>query len=233
MKNFSSKIGGALVLSSLVLLPGCWLKDKLGLSKGQVGVSEPVKEGDMVLAAINGKPVLYKSEFDTLLKNLLETNPHFANFEGLEEKFLEGVAVQKLINYDIEKEGINKTPEYQQQLDALKQSLNAHFFKMKHAPKVTDTEMKAYFEKNKENMPEAIVSRGGVNATAVSFTNEADAKAFLPKAQGKGAQLEQVAKDAKLADKYRDLKLVNIGSFGVDPVLREKILAIKKFRHLN
>ena len=82
-------------------------------------------------------------------------------------------------------------------------------------------------------MPEAVVSRGGVNATGVSFTKEADAKAFLEKAKGKGATLDKVAKENNLGDKYRDFKLVNAMSIGVDPVLRDKIVALKKFPALE
>ena len=78
---------------------------------------------------------------------------------------------------------------------------------MKHTPKVTEAEMKAFYDQNKENMPEAVMSRGGVNAVGVSFATEADAKAFLEKAKGKGANLEKVAKDAGLGDKYRDFKI--------------------------
>ena len=83
--------------------------------------------------------------------------------------FFDGLVGQKLMTHYIEDNGINQTPEYKQQLDALVQMLNARFFQMKHTPKVTEAEMKAFYDQNKESMPEAVLSRGGVNATGVSF----------------------------------------------------------------
>lgn len=225
-----------LLLSSVAFLPSCdWLKGKIGLNKDASNAVE-VKEGEMVLATANGKPLLTSGEFEKQFKNLIETHPYgamLAQMEGLDRRFFEGLVGQKLMTRYIEENGINKTPEYQQQLDALVQMLNARFFQMKHTSKVTEAELKAYYDQNKENMPEAVMSRGGVNATGVSFANEADAKAFLEKAKGKGASLEKLAKDAGLGDKYRDFKMVNAGSPGLDPILRDKIAALSKFPTLE
>ena len=238
MKNISSKVGCALLVSSLVFLPNCqWLKDKLGLNKQETSASAsmPSTGTGKVLATMNGKPLVTLDEFEKQYKNLIETHPYgamLAQIEGIERRILDGIVSQKLMSIVIEEEGMNKTPEYKQQLDSLIQMLNARFFQMKHQPKVTDGELRDFYNKNKDTMPEAIVSRGGVNATGVAFTTEADAKAFLEKAKGKGAQLEKVAKDANLGDKYRDFKLVNATS-PVEPALREKILAVKKFPSLE
>jgi hypothetical protein len=111
--------------------------------------------------------------------------------------------------------------------------LNARFFQMKHPVTVTDAEIKAFYDQNKQNMPEAVLSRGGVNATGVQFAKEADAKAFLEKATGKGATLDKVAKEANVGDKYRDFKLVNAASIGIDSGLRDKIVALKKLSTLE
>jgi hypothetical protein len=230
MKNFSSKISCALLISAVVLLPGCdWFKSKLGLTK-TAGVAGG---GDSsVLATMGGKTLLTADEFEKQFKNLIETHPYgamLAQMDGLDRRFFDGLVGQKVMTRYIEENGINKTAEYQQQLDALVQMLNARFFQMKHTPKVTEAEMKEFYNQNKENMPEAILSRGGVQATGVCFAKEADAKAFLEKAKGKGAMLEKLAKEANVADKYRDFKMVSAGSPGIDAVLREKIISINKF----
>lgn len=233
MKSFSSKISIVLLLSSIVLLPGCWLKDKLGLNKNEA-VVESVGTGQ-VLATINGKPLLTVDEFEKQFKNLIEKHPYgamLAQMEGLDKKFFEGLVAQKVITQYVKDNKIDQSAEYKQQLDSLIQMLNMQFFQKEHAPKVSDAEMREFYEKNKETMPEAILSRGGVTANGVSFTNEADAKAFVEKAKGNGASksasLEKFAKEANIGDKFRDFKMVNATS-PVEPVLREKISEIKKF----
>jgi hypothetical protein len=73
-----------------------------------------------------------------------------------------------------------------------------------------------------------MISRGGVQASGVSFDKEASAKAFFDKAKGV-KDFAKVAKEAGLSDKVRDFKLVNAQSVGIDPVLRNKIVAATKF----
>lgn len=184
--------------------------------------------GDEVVATAEGKPLLYRSEVNNQLKTIIEMNPQLAQIEGIEDHLAQSMAIQKLISREVNALGLNKTKEYLQQQEAFTQMLNGRTFAAQHQPVVTEEEKKAYFEKNKENLPEAMVSRGGVPVSSVSFAKEADAKAFLEKAKAKPGKLEDVAKDAKLTDKFRDYKLVHANSYGIEPVLREKVLAIKK-----
>ncbi len=233
MKNFTSKASCALLLSSLVFLPSCeWLKDKLGLTKTEMAASSDTVTGDgNVLATMNGKPLVTVQEFETQFKNLIENHPYgamLAQMPGIDRQILDGLVGQKVITKYIEDKGINKTPEYKQRQDQLTQGLNVEFFQMEYKPKVTEAEMREFYAKNKDRMPEAIISRGGVNTAGVSFTKEADAKAFLDKVKGNGASLEKVAKESNLGDKFRDFKMVNESS-PIDAMLREKIVALKKF----
>lgn len=238
MKTFSSKTGAVVALGALAFLPGCqWLKEKAGLEKKESSsaAAEVVPTGK-VLASANGKPLVTAEEFEQQFKNLIETHPYgamLAQMEGLEKKFLEGLVSQKLMSRHIQEKGIRETPEYKKQLEQMTQMLDMRFFQMELQPKVTESEMKTFFEQNKESMPEAMLSRGGVPVKGISFSTEAEAKEFLEKAKGKGAQLEQLAKDEKLGDKYRDFKLVNATSVGIDPVLRDKIVALKKLPALE
>ncbi len=237
MKNFSSKMSCALLMCSMVFLPSCdWLKDKLGL--GRKSTTSAVAAGDTteVIATINGKPLMTAGEFEKQFKNFIEKHPYgamFAQMEGVDRKIFDGLVGQKVMTRWVEEQGINETPEYKEYLDQLVQMLNARFFQMKHPVAVSDAEIKAFYDQNKESMPEAVLSRGGVNATGVQFAKEADAKAFLEKAKGKGATLEKVAKEANVGDKYRDLKLVNAASIGIDAGLRDKIVGLKKFPALE
>ena len=237
MKNISSKLSGALLMCSIVFLPSCdWLKSKLGL--GRKATSSAVAAGDttQVIATIDGKPLMTAGEFEKQFKNFIEKHPYgamFAQMEGVDRKIFDGLVGQKVMTRWVEEQGINDSAEYKEYLDQLVQMLNARFFQMKHPVTVGDSEIKAFYDQNKENMPEAVLSRGGLNATGVQFAKEADAKAFAEKAKGKGATLEKVAKEANVGDKYRDLKLVNAASIGIDAGLRDKIAAVKKFPTLE
>lgn len=237
MKNFSSQLSCALLVCSLFLLPGCWLKDKLGLTNRSLSSSAVAADDTTeVIATIDGKPLMTAGEFEKQFKNFIEKHPYgamFAQMEGVDRKIFEGLVGQKIMTRWVEEQGINQTPEYKEYLDQLVQMLNARFFQMKHPVTVSDAEIKAFYDQNKESMPEAVLSRGGVNATGVQFAKEADAKAFLEKAKGKGATLDKVAKEANLGDKYRDFKLVNAASIGIDAGLRDKIVALKKFPALE
>lgn len=229
MKNVSAKISAGLLVSSLLLLPGCDWKSKLGLNQSSSAVA--ANDGSAVLATINGKPLLTAKEFETQFKNFIEKHPYgamLAQMEGVERKMFDGIVSQKLMSAWVTENGIDKTDEYKESLDQLIQFLNARFFQMKHPVTTSEAEVRDFYEKNKENMPEAIMSRGGINATAVSFTKEADAKAFLEKAKGAKGTLEKLAKDSNLSDKYRDFKAINPTSIGIDSVLKDKILAFKK-----
>ena len=228
MKNFSAKISATLVISSLFLLPGCdWFKSKLGLDRS----ASAANDGSAVLATMNGKPLLTANEFETQFKNFIEKHPYgamLAQMEGVERKMFDGILSQKLMSAWVTENGIDKTQEYKESLDQLVQFLNARFFQMKHPVATSESDTRDFYNKNKENMPEAIISRGGINATAVSFAKEADAKAFLEKAKNVKGTLEKLAKENNLSDKYRDFKAINPTSIGIDSVLKDKIIAFKK-----
>ncbi len=230
MKNFSSKMSCALLVSSLLILPGCWLKDKLGLKKGSSSSAVAADDNTQVIATLDGKPLMTAGEFEKQFKNFIEKHPYgamFAQMEGVDRKIFDGLVGQKVMTRWVEEQGIQDSPEYKEYLDQLVQMLNARFFQMKHPVTVGDAEIKAFYDQNKENMPEAVLSRGGVNASGVQFAKAADAKAFVEKAKGKA--LDKAAKEASLGDKFRDFKLVNAASIGVDSGLRDKIVVIKKF----
>lgn len=230
MKNYSDKISVALLMSALVLLPGCdWFKSKLGLDK--TSATSATNDGSAVLATINGKPLLTAKEFETQFKNFIEKHPYgamLAQMEGVERKMFDGIVSQKLMSVWVKENGIDKTDEYKESLEQLVQFLNARFFQMKHPVTTSESDARDFYNKNKENMPEAIISRGGINATAVLFNKEADAKAFLEKAKNVKGSLQNLAKESNLSDKFKDFKAINPTSIGIDSVLKEKIMALKK-----
>jgi hypothetical protein len=235
MKSISSQVGSALILLSIAFIPGCNWKEKLGLEKKADQTTEAIPEGD-VLVTKGGKPALSCAEFEKQFQELIEKHPYgkmLVQMEGIDRQYCQGLVSQLVIDEWAKQNDIEKLPEFQSQLKNLTQMLKAQFFQMKHPATVSATEIKSFYDQNKDAMPEAILSRGGVNTTGVSFANEADAKAFLEKAKGKGATLEKLAKESNLADKFRDFKLVNANSPAIDATLRDKIVALKKFPTLE
>lgn len=238
MKNIFSTLRVGLLLSVVILLPSCtqldWIKNKLGLTKNEAVATEAGT--GVAIATSNGKAFMTADEFEKKYNNFIQGHPlgaMIAQMQGIKRKIFEGLLAQKLItNYVVEK-GLDQTPEYLEQLEQMKQMLNVRFFEKEHPVEITDAELKAFYEENKDKMPEATVSQGGVKATTVAFDKEADAKAFLEKAKGKGAELEKAAKDAGFGSKFSDLKLVSRFSVGVDAGLKDKILAFTKFPSLE
>ena len=111
MKNFSSKMSCVLLLSSVAFLPSCdWFKSKIGLGQESSNAVE-VKEGETVIATVDGKPLITSGEFEKQFKNLIETHPYgamLAQMEGLDRRFFDGLVGQKLMTRYIEEKALIK-----------------------------------------------------------------------------------------------------------------------------
>ena len=231
------------VVLTMFVLPGCdWASNGKNNTKTIASAAQKsndlfVGDGSEVIASIGGKPFLTEKAFEQEFQALLEKNPQLkqlaAMIPDIDEKILEGCVAQRIINYHINQKGIDETPEYQQDLQELveqaKTNLNGTYFTKLYPVQVTDAEVEKYYKENRDSIPELVVSRGGVQVKGVSFDSEAKAKEFLEKAKGKADQLESLAQAAELGDKFRDFKLVNNESIGVDKAVTTKALGIKKF----
>lgn len=234
----------ALALSPILLLSGCkpseWFKcgcDKKETTssrkKGRTVATTAdwvVKIGDDVV--VDGSE--FKDEFNMLLEEKPQIKQMLPMMPNLEKDFARGLGNQEVVSRFIEDKQIDQKPEYlarkAKMEKAVTQILNAEFFAQAfETTKLSDADVKKFYEDNKDSMQGIMISRGGVNSVGVAFDKKADAAAFLNKAKaaGKGLNLERLAKEAGLGSKVRDFKLVHDQSFGVDPVLRTKIMSIK------
>ena len=227
MKNVTAPLKVVLLVSVIALIPGCgdW-KNKLGLNKeaGQAADGQ-------VLATVNGAPFMGTEEFEKQYNSFISQHPlgaMIAQMEGVKRKIFDGLVAQKLVTKYVEDNKIDQTPEYKEQLEQLKQMLNVRFFEQRNAAKVSDADLRKFYEENKDQMPELIVSRGGMIAKGVQFAKESDAKAFLDKVKAKASEIEKHAKESGFVDKFRDFKAVHAQSLGIDAGLRDKISAFKK-----
>lgn len=240
----------ALALSPILLLSGCrpvdWLKEKLGMCQCQEKKNAAGKKGREHLVAgewvvkVGDDVIVSSDEFQAEFNLLLDEKPQLKSMlplmPNLEKDFAKGLGNQEIIARYVEDKKLDQTPGFiakkARMERAVKQMLNAEFFAQAFdATKVSDEDVKKFYEDNKDSMQGIMISRGGVNAAGVSFDKKIDAEVFLKKAKaaGKDLDIQTFAKGEGLSDNARDFKLINEQSFGIDPVLRTKIMTLKEF----
>lgn len=240
----------ALVASLLVLSSCDWFKSKpviehdKNASNPQSDMKMPEKTATgEVLLTVMGKPAITTSQFEEYKKTVMEAQPQLkqlaAFMPDFEEKLFESMENEIALQHWIKKHNIDKEADYQKDrrmgIEFLDRQLAIKYFQDRY-PKMTniqvnDADAKKVYDEKKESTPELVISRGGVNAKAVEFKKEEDAKAFLEKVKAPGANFEQVAKEQKL--RMNDLKQVGSQSFDVDSAVREKLTELKKFPALE
>lgn len=244
-KQSRAPLSLVLLVSMVAVLPACTLfkssdnKTETPAQTQTAGADKYVSATDnsAVLATINGKPLITETMLQEEFDKFIESNPQAKAILTLmpdaQTQFLDAMVSQKLFDIYVNDAGIATSAEYQAELkkiqDAARQMLNAKWFNDKHPATVSDVDVRKFYDENKNNIPQLVESRGGVNAVAIQFDTEATAKAFLDKVKGKSAEFSALAKEANLADKVRDFKLVNQQSMTIDPSLRDKILAYRSF----
>ncbi|MEX0849260.1 MAG: peptidyl-prolyl cis-trans isomerase [Candidatus Dependentiae bacterium] len=228
----------SLLLAPLVFLSGCLPGDDKTTAAGSNSTAaKSLDDGSEVLLTIDGRPVITLNSLNAEFDRLLEESPQLAQvlpfMPDAKSNFLQGMVNQEVVDYYISNKGLDRTPEYVQEfektMDQVKKMLNTKYFGEKHPVKVSEAEVRAFYEENKNKLPDLMISQGGVKAEGVSFNKEDDAKAFLAKAKEGKADFEKVAKDAGFADNYRDFKMVNNQSLAIDPALRSKLVSLNRF----
>lgn len=252
MKKLSHSYNTQLIILTIALLslPGCapldWIKSKFSSNPTEVTTSEtPTEEATKtaapmpadVLVTVEGKPTMtvaqFEKEYDTLVQNNPQVKELIHLMPDLDEQYFDGLVNQQLVDLYITKNKIDESAEYKKQMEDLlkgaKQILNETYFTKQFPATVSDEEVRKYYEENKATIPDLIISFGGVNTQGVVFDTEADAKAFATKAKGKSKEFEKLAKDSGFGAKFRDFKLINPQSVGVDQAVRNKVITIKTF----
>ncbi len=249
-KNLRNNVAYVLTIGMLMFLPGCrfvdWMKEKFGGSPaptseevgaaGMAAVSTPA-DGSAVLVTIAGKPLITQSMLDAEKQKLIASNPQLqAMISLMDEKQLnrnlvDGMASREIIRKYVVDNKVDTSDKYRKDyemvLQQVKDALNTRYFMDAFAVSVADNEIKKFYDENKDAIPNLLLSRGGVEAIALSFDTEKAAKDFEAKAKGLKNNVTQAAKEVGLTEKVKDFKLVNEQSLGIDPELRDKIMDIK------
>lgn len=241
MKQMIKKNGIALIMiSSLVLLPGCglldWLKEKLG---SKPGMGQQGEQSGEVLVTIDGKPLITKGMLEFEKKRLLEANPQLQAMialmdeKQLDRNLMEGLISREVIRKYVKDNHVEESEKYKNEFDMVlgqvKDALNTRYFMESLEVNVDDAEIQAFYDQNKAMMPNLMVSQGGINAAAVAFNDAQSAKDFLGKVKAGKNNIFKVAQESGLSSKVKDFKLVNDQTVGVDGELKSKILAISTF----
>lgn len=242
-------------LLPLLTLSGCapldWVKDKMGgdapaadkkESKKNNGANSyatavrKTQDASEVLVTMAGEPIVTVDTLEKDFEQLLAENPQLKSvlplMPGVKYNFLQGKVSQHVVDRYIKESGIDQQPEYQEERDrminSVVQMLNTKYFGDRHPVKLSNVELRQYYEENKDGMPDLLVSRGGIDATGVSFANAKAAQDFLAKAKGDARNFEKVAREQGVAANLKDFKMVNDQSVGMNVALRDKIVALEK-----
>ncbi len=254
-KNMKRSAGYMLMVGMLVLLPGCrfidWMKEKFGGENPAqttntmmvAEVAAPAADGSAVLVTMGGKALITQTMLDAEKQKLIASNPQLqAMIAMMDEKQLnrnlvDGMASREIIRKYVADNKIDGSDKYKQDfemvLNQVKDALNTRYFMDAFAVEVADSEIKQFYNENKDSIPNLLVSRGGVEAVAASFADQKSANEFMAKVKAAKSDITRAAKDAGIADKVQDFKLVNEQSLGIDPELRDKIVAIKAVPSLS
>lgn len=180
-KTVVTILAAALTVTPIV---GCKGKTETATS------AAPAKKEGQVLAEVNGDTITtgdFKQELDNLppyLKPMADTP------EGKKE-LLDTMVVRELILQQAKKDGLDKSPEVAAKLEELKKRVVVEAFlkkKVEEQSKVTDEEMKKFYEENKEKFK----TGDQVKASHILMKDEKEAQSVLKELKG-GASFEELA----------------------------------------
>lgn len=244
----SKKMAFGLLIVSMTLLPGCavldWVKGLFGdgapkevpTEKSTKGF-DVVKDGSETIVLMEGEPIVTKASLEKEYQQLIKDNPQIAQMlplmggkDQLMRRLVNALTERQIVKRYIVANQIDQQAAYQAELDrmlnSVKDMLNVKYFNQNHPVEVADKDVKEFYEKNKETMPDLLVSRGGVRAMGVKFGSKDKAQEFLSKVNAANGDITKAAQDEKL--NLEDFKLVNAQSVGMSPELRDKVAAFKK-----
>lgn len=229
------------IVATLVFLPGCTdmfkgRGDQISSETRSLQESKTPLTGE-VLVTMKGTPVITTDSLERYKENFFKADPQMkqalalVDSKELDRNILDGLIGDTIITEYITSNKINETAAYKAKLQDLfnlmERNLNVEFFRERKAVAVSESEVRAFYDANKDKIQGLTISQGGIAAAGIEFADGAAAHAFASKAKTTPGGFKKVAQDDGLTPKIRDFKLVNNQSIGIDEQLRSKITAIK------
>lgn len=249
--------------ASLLCFPGCTLVDSfLGTSDERARAQkvateeramEEMTRGISVLPeeeltgealiTMDGTPIVTVNSLQSEKEKLLDANPQLKQMldymdpAQLDRNLAEGLMNQVIVDRYIGEQGVDQLPAYKKELrdgiKAVERMVNTKFFTQSFDVNISDADVKAFYESNKDAMPHLVISRGGVRAMGVPFDNAQAAQTFADAVKAQKNDIQKVAEAQGKKDQVRDFMSVNQQSFGVEPELKNKIMAITSYPSVN
>lgn len=242
---FYYSIGTVAAGIMLMALSGCgWLQTTDIPSSVKIAVQEveqkvggattsTVRSGDtseVLMTMYDTKvPKITVRAWNDYLHEFKNAQPQYAqvieSVPGAKRNIFDGFTKEIIVGEWAQKTGIESDPEFQADLNKIleygKRSLYIKKFQEAHPVKVTASEVKAFYEEQKNKIPQLMMSPGGVTAKGVSFTQKEAAQKFYDAAKVPGADFDAVAKAQNLT--VKDLGVVHQQSFDVDAAVRKTL----------
>lgn len=195
------------------------------------------------LITMDGTPIVTVNSLQSEKEKLLDANPQLKQMldymdpAQLDRNLAEGLMNQVIVDRYIGEQGVDQQPAYKKELrdgiKAVERMVNTKFFTQSFDVNISDADVRAFYDANKDAMPHLVVSRGGVRAMGVPFATEQEARAFADVVKAQKNDIQQAATMQGKKDQLRDFMTVNQQSFGVEPELKNKIMAITSFPSVN
>lgn len=247
-----------LPLALLVVLPGCdWFKsdeevqikeavervsDQLEAVEDMVQGISVIPEEDLTgdaIVTMDGKAIVTVNSLESEKEKLLEANPQIRTMLAymdpvqLDRNLAEGLTNQVMLDRAITEKGIDQKTEYKKELregfKAVERMVNTKFFTQGLKVRVSESDVRTFYDANKNEMPNLMVSAGGVKATGVVFDTDAEAQAFAAQVKAQNNNMQGAATAQNIADRVRDFAAVSAQSVGIDDELKGNIVGITQF----
>lgn len=226
-----------MLISALGLFSGCidFSPKKTNETSGasqSLSESEVQTASDGVLLSVNGKPAITKEQFETHVDRIVQANPQIREvlqaIPSMKYNIFSGMIGEEVLKAWAQEKNITETEEYKRDYELaqkmIQHELARKFFQEDLAKntKVSASEIKKYYEDNKDTVPDLLVSPGGIKAYGVAFDTSAKSAAFAQKAKAPGVDFKKLVKAEKL--ELKDFDLVNEYSVDVDKTIKKQLL---------
>lgn len=247
----------ALFVLPLVFLPGCaaldWLKEKLGMSQPKMmemsdemdmqdememnaekKTRNELASGSPALIIVDGKVMVTMKDLDDELDSLIAQYPELASLLPMmpdaKSNLLKGMLSQIIVDVWADRNLSGNTDYAREKSRACREAVrlvNQTYFSKNHPVEVSEAELRSFYEKHKNQMPDLMVTRGGVNAVGIAFKDEAQAQAFLSSV--KDGNLSNTAAAQGMAGQVREFKDVDQLTPGTDQAIRAALVGMTRF----
>jgi hypothetical protein len=189
---------------SLLLVPVLFL----------AGCSWFSSDKSQAVATMNGKTLLTEDQFNQELEQIMESNPQLRQLlpmmPDLKENILKSVVDREVMSQWVKEQGLDKNDDYKKDMARMQQqiklALNMQYFSKAHEARPTEQELMDFYEKNKETMPQLLISKA-TSTEKAKYRSFAEVKDSLANYLSREATMKNVE---KALDEFKTSKKIVI-----------------------